>query len=56
MCCRIKLLSNELTEPVVPCLETTAWYLAIFSFMDVNSNTDMDGATAVKSVTPITHN
>ncbi len=47
------LLLHELTERVAPCLETAAWYLAIFSFMDVDSNTlsGTDGPTAEEVIT-----
>lgn len=40
----------ELTESAEPCLETAALYFAIFSFMDVTSNTDMGRPTVARPV------
>ncbi len=45
--------SHELTERAAPSLEAAAWYLAIFSLMDVDSNTlsVTDGPTAEEIIT-----
>lgn len=49
----IQRLLRELTGCVVPCFETAAWYLAIFSLRDDDSITlsDTDGPKADKKIT-----
>lgn len=44
-------LLHELTERAASCLETAAWYLAIFSLMDVESNTlSVTGGPTAKEI------
>lgn len=47
----IQLLLHELTGRMVPCLETAAWYFAIFSLSEVDSSPLSDRPKAEEKFT-----